>query len=121
MSADDWALLQYAYECRKRGAPGISLKNARTLVWPTDVFIRKTAYHRFSSHHRAFMNASNDPGKPVAKKEPERAQTVEEKQASAWKFLQAFLDDPDWPKHEKDKRKADFAKQWGVKPWEAQR
>jgi hypothetical protein len=118
MSADDWALMQFAYETKKRGTPGIGVRNARTLAWPTDTFIRKTAYLRFSSHWRAFKNASNDPAKAEAKKASEREPTHEEKQASAWAFLQAFLADPDWPEREKDKRKAHFAKQWGARPWE---
>ena len=114
MSPDDWSLVQYAYGCGNKGGGNISKKNSRTLDWPTDVFLRKTVFLRFSGSQRTFMNASS---KAKVKVEAEAAKGPEDAARSAWQWLKEYLDDPMWDSSEKEQRKVQFEIKWKCRPW----
>jgi hypothetical protein len=114
MAPDDWALVQYAYTSRQKGARHISKKNARTLDWATDIWLRKQAWLRFAGYAAALPTVSSEPEKKPALA---LVESPEDKARTAWEFLRQYLED-DWPEHEKQKRKDAHFKQWGTKPWE---
>jgi hypothetical protein len=117
MSAADWELVQFAYTVRQKGASNISQKNARTLAWPTDVFLRKTAFLRFAGYLRTFKNASSEAASK-AKTEPQTS--PEDLVRNAWLFLQDTLSRPKTTAEQAARMKEDFHKQWKCKPWEGE-
>lgn len=122
MSPEDWELVQFAYTSRQKGGPNISVKNARALAWPTDTFLRKSAFYRFAGALRTWKNEKTKPSKQTSQGEKAKPEPSHEEQAhTAWKWVEQYLADPVWSEHEKDKRKAAFAEQWKCRPWEGDR
>ena len=122
MSPEDWELVQFAYASRQKSGANISVKNARALAWPTDTFLRKSAFYRFAGPLRTFKNAKTQPSKQTSQgTEPKAEESHEEKARTAWTWLEQYLADPTWSDPEKDKRKAAFAEQWKCRPWEGDR
>jgi hypothetical protein len=115
MSPQDWALVQYAYMCRQGKGGNTSKKNSRTLDWPTDIFLRKTVFLRFTGSQRTFKNALKvDQGKtPIKPKE----EAEENRAQNEWQWLEGYLADPMWPDTEKEQRRVQFEQKWKCKPW----
>jgi hypothetical protein len=122
MSPEDWELVQFAYAARQKGGPSISVKNARALTWPTDTFLRKSAFYRFAGALRTFKDGKSKASKQTSQgHEAKPEESHEEKARTAWIWLEQYLADPVWPEHEKGKRKEAFAEQWKCRPWEGDR
>jgi hypothetical protein len=121
LSPDDWTLVQYAYTTRKQADRNISRKNARTLEWATDIWLRKQAYLRFRGYWLASQNASTkakaEPGTKPTKKSAEEEKA--ELKAKSLTYLLALLADPNASESKKDKAKADWSTTWGDQPWTA--
>jgi len=118
MTGADWLLVQWSYESKKKGGVNISRKNARTLDWPTDVFLRKTAFHRFAGYYRTFKEADQQPAKP---QEAPAIETREEQMLKDWHRLEAYLSSDLWSDRKKEAQRDDYEKRWGCKPWQGDR